>query len=193
MKRAIQTGVLLLLAMAAGICDQKGNPKPTPRAVNPNRAVNPSKGGVPKGGGGRINNPANPVQRLLLATPEERERVLEKLPPQQQARIRQGLERFDRLPEGEKSRLLQQLQAFRSLPPDKQMVVSRQIQTFNSLPQERLQPMRRELKNLLKLPESEREARLNSEEFKQNYSPAEQQVLSDLSRSLPQNYPLAGK
>lgn len=192
MKRAIQTGALLLLAMTAGICDQKGTPKPPPRAGNPNRAASPNKGGAPKGGG-RINNPGNPVQRLLLATPEERERALEKLPPQQQARIRQGLARFDRLPEGEKTRLLQQLQAFRSLPPDKQMVVSRQIQTFNSLPQDRLRPMRRELKYLLQLPEGEREARLNSEGFKQNYSPTEQQVLSDLSRSLPQNYPLAGK
>ncbi len=50
-----------------------------------------------------------------------------------------------------------------------------------------------ELKKLLTLPEAKREARLNSEEFKEKYSPAEQQVLSDLSRSLPQNYPLAGK
>ena len=52
-----------------------------------------------KGGGAqRLSNPGNPVERLMAMPPEKREQVLEKLPPQQQANLRQRLERFDKLP-----------------------------------------------------------------------------------------------
>src|SRR4051812_15425966 len=57
---------------------------------------------APKGAGGpRLGAPGNPVERLMAMSPEQRERVLEKLPAREQANLRQRLDRFDKLPPAE--------------------------------------------------------------------------------------------
>jgi hypothetical protein len=195
--RAFQIGGLLLLAGTCGLCAQKGGgkppksapPPPPPRvaAAKPNNLKN---GARPAPGGPRLPNPmANPVQRLMAMPPEQRERVLEKLPPQQQANLRQRLDAFDQLPPAEKARRLQLLQGFSSLPPEKQQVLARQLPVFNALPEERRKVLLKELVQLWRMPENERQARLNSEGFKSQYSSSELQMLSDIS----QNYPFPGR
>src|SRR5689334_9335938 len=101
-------GVLLLTAVAAICAQSAAEPKP-PKATKAPAAPRKElrSGGVakspgarnpeaPKGGGAqRLGNPGNPVERLMAMPPEKREQVLEKLPPQQQANLRQRLERFD--------------------------------------------------------------------------------------------------
>src|SRR6516165_5704778 len=101
MKRYCKAVGLLLLMTAAAVCAQKNNnnpkppkPPPPPRsqpqpaaAAKSPAAKNPE---APKGGAGpRLGNPGNPVERLMAMPPEKREQVLEKLPPQQQANLRQ--------------------------------------------------------------------------------------------------------
>jgi len=140
----------------------------------------------PAAGGPHLANPlANPVQRLMAMPPEQRERVLEKLPPQQQANLRQRLDEFDKLPPQERARRLQLLQSFSSLPPEKQQVLARQLPAFNALPEDRRKLLRGELVQLWRMPEADRQARLNSDALKSQYSPSELQMLSDIS----QNYP----
>ena len=130
MTRAVQIGAILLVAAASGVSDQKGGGKPaaapSPRAARSNNPA-PSNPAVEKGAGrrgaagNRLPRPlGNPVQRLMAMTPEQRERVLEKLPARQQANIRQRLENFDKLPPAEKTRRLQLFQEFSNLPPEKQ-------------------------------------------------------------------------
>src|SRR5206468_2523487 len=95
----------------------KGNPK-VPPAERPKResAGFAAKEGVPKGTalkgednalkggakGGKLGppvvNPNNPLFRLYTATPEQRERALEKLNPRLQEGILKQLEAFDRMP-----------------------------------------------------------------------------------------------
>ncbi|HXB68004.1 MAG TPA: DUF3106 domain-containing protein [Candidatus Acidoferrales bacterium] len=194
MTRAFQIGGLLLLFAASGISDQKGSGKP-PKAAPPPRAEaarpnNPKANGEFKNGAPRLPNPlGNPVQRLMAMPPEQRERVLEKYPPQQQANLRQRLDEFDKLPPAEKARRLQLLQSFSNLPPEKQQILARQLPAFNALPDDRRIVLRKELVQLWRMPESERQARLNSEAFKSQFSPSELQMLSDIS----QNYPFPGK
>jgi hypothetical protein len=203
--RTFQIGGLLLLAATSGFPEQKGGSKP-PKAAPPRAEAgkpnNPktnaqfrnggpaNPGARPAAGGPRLPNPlGNPVQRLMAMPPEQRERVLEKLPPQQQANLRQRLEEFDKLPPAEKERRLQLLQSFSSLPPEKQQILARQLPAFNALPEDRRKVLRTELVQLWRMPESERPARLNSEGFKSQFSPSEWQMLSDIS----QNYPFPGK
>jgi hypothetical protein len=182
MTRAFQIGGVLLLAAASGLCEQKGGGRPNNPRVNPQ----------PKSAAGpRLPNPlANPVQRMMAMSPEQRERILEKLPPQQQANIRQRLENFDRLPEAEKARRLQLFQRFSSLPLEKQQVLERQLPAYNALPPEKKEILSfREIQQLARMSDSERQARLSSEELKSKFSPAELKMISDIA----ENYPFPGK
>jgi hypothetical protein len=181
--RALSIAGLVWLGLApCMVAEKKPKPAPPPRPAPAGRA------GLSKGAA-KLNNPALPVQRLLQMTPEQRERALSLMPPQQQERIRQRLEVLDRLPQAEKERRLQQLEALASLPPREQNTLRRHIQTFNNLPADRRMAMRREIAGLRRMPERDRQARLASDDFKNAYIPAEREMLSDLAR----NYPFAGR
>ena len=117
--------------------------------------------------------------------PERREQLLERLPPQQQVRLRQALENFDKLPPAERSRQLGILNMYANLPPEKQATLTRQIQLFNHLPDDRILVLRPELVNLHRMSESERSDRIASEEFKSKFTPAERQMLAEISPHFP--------
>ena len=70
-----------------------------------------TKSGLPKGNVPRINNPGV-AQRLLQMTPEQRERALEKIPPEQQDQLRRQLDKLDKLPQAEKDRIANRLAAW---------------------------------------------------------------------------------
>jgi Protein of unknown function (DUF3106) len=202
MKRCVQAVGVLLLMTAAGMCAQTAGskapkpPKPPPPVRNDvrPRAAAKSPGGrspeAPKAGGApRLANPGNPVERLMAMPPEKREQVLERLPSQQQANLRQRLDRFDKLPAAERARLNQMWSTFNSLSPEKQAIVTRQMQAFNSLPDARREDLKPVLQRLRIMPEERRNALLNSEAFKNRYSASELEMLSEIS----QNYPLPGR
>ena len=182
------------LAMASSLVGQKA-PRPKPAQAPPPRAVSahpnaPAKGalqgnGIPKAGGGRILNPGNPVLGMMAMPPERREQMLERLPPQQQVRLRQALENFDKLPPSQKSRQLGILNMYANLPPDKQAALTRQIQLFNHLPDDRIAVLRPELVKLHRMSESERSARVASEESKSKFTPEERQALAEISPYFP--------
>src|SRR5450759_4556345 len=125
----------------------------------------------------------------MAMPPERREQVLEKLPPQQQANLRQRLDRFDKLPAAERARLNQMWSTFNSLSPEKQAIVTRQMQAFNSLPEARREDLKPVLQRLRRMPEDRRNALLNNEAFKNRFSASEVQMLTDIA----QNYPLPGR
>jgi hypothetical protein len=177
MKGYLAACALLLTAPLLAAQKQAAKPGRAPAAQKP-----PSAPKAPK----KLNDPgASVAQRLLQMTPEERERALEKFPPERQAQIRQRLARLDSLPQQQQQRLIQQYQMLSSLPPEKQRLVRGQIQAFNQLPDERKQVVGPELQKLRRMPEDRREARLESDELKNKFTPAERQMLSDISRYLP--------
>jgi hypothetical protein len=137
------------------------------------------------GGAPRLGNPGNPVERLMAMPPERREQVLEKLPPQQQANLRERLDRFDKLPAEERARLNQMWSAFNRLSTEKQSIVRRQMQAFNSLPDARREELKPVLQRLRTMPQERRDDLLNSDAFKSRFAPAEVQMLTDISRNYP--------
>ena len=195
MNRAIQIALALSIWAVPGLCDQNGlkPPKaaPAPRAVRGGPHAEAPKVGAQKAPG--MNNPANPVQRFLRMTPDEQERVMEKAPPQQQARLREQLERFQSLPPQQRDWLIRQWQAFDRLPTEKQQLVRQAFEGFNQLPDDRKMLVRAEVNALRRLPENERLTRIGSEEFRNKYSSGEQQIVSGLAVNLPPDYPLAGR
>lgn len=181
MNRAIQIGGLVVLLATAAICDQNKAAKTPPRPA--------LKGaGGPRAGGGakippppRLVNPANPVVRLYQATPEQRERVLEKLPPDRQEAMRKHLADYDRLPKEQQQMRLQQAERFDALPIEKRRAIQRQLKALNELPKDRTQAVRQALRRLQIAPEEERARILNSEQFKRRFSSEEQKIILDLS------------
>ena len=153
----------------------RGGPKNVPRTM-------------PKGGP-RLNAPNGEIERLFAMPPEQRERVLEKLPPSRQDALRKRFEQFDKRPPEERARLLQMWKKLESLSPEKRELLTRQMQAFNALPDDRRVELRRALNNLSKLSPDERDKRLESESFKNRFSATELQMLSDLA----ENYPLQEK
>jgi Protein of unknown function (DUF3106) len=191
---------LVFLAVSTGFSAQKNSKPPKNPPPPPARpaAKNPNPAGVGRGGGakanpGRMYTPLNPVQRFLNMTPEEQQRVMEKAPPAQRARLQEALDRWNARPEAQKQLAYRMYQSLSKLPPDKQALVQRQMQAFNKLPDDRIKPVRQELIRLLRMTPDQRPARFSSPEFTEKYSPEEQQILKDLSTTLPDDYPLAGR
>jgi hypothetical protein len=180
MKAALQTGGILLLTALAALAAQTGSPK-QPKAPAAAAKAAP-KTGFPKAGGGQPRlNPVNQFERLIAMPPGKRDRVLEKLPPAQQQRLRQRLEQFDRLPPEQKALRLELAKRYFALPPEKQAAFAQQVKAFNGLERDRHRAVQQELRTLWQLPEAERQSRLNSEESKARFPAAELQMLSDLS------------
>jgi hypothetical protein len=199
MKRAIQfAGVVWLCAVPVICADQnkpknptlKAPPRATAKIVPPKvpKVEGGARGGVPKGAA-KLPNPENPIEVLRRLTPEERERVLEKYPPKQQANIRKRLENFDNLPEAQKQRQLGWTDEFYRLPPDKQQLVRQQIRAFNALPPERLAAVRAAYARLSKASPEERAEILARPQFQARFSPEELQML----RVLPEYWPLPAR
>jgi Protein of unknown function (DUF3106) len=197
MKRAIQVAVVVWLFGAVAIASDQNKPKnpPPPKAAPQPKAAPPPaakwKGGGPNPSGGtpkgarNLPVPGNPIELLRAMTPEQRERALEKFPPDRQAQIRKGLENFDKQNEAQKQRQLQQLDEFYKLPPDKQQLVRQQRQAFNALPDDRKIAVRAAYANLSKMTPEERADRLARPQFQQRFSPEELKILSVLSEDLP--------
>ncbi|HYW43399.1 MAG TPA: DUF3106 domain-containing protein [Bryobacteraceae bacterium] len=192
MTRVFQFGGLLWLVAAVGFgADQRGTPKaPPPHAAAPAGPKAPNGKGVPKGGGAqkggaqtalRLANPGNLAVRLYQATPEQRERVIEKLPPARQEQARKQLEWFDSLPKEQQARVLQSAQRLASLSPERQREIAQSRQVFLQLPQDRRLAIRGALNRLQNMTPEQRNQVVNSNPFKTRFSPEEQKIIQDFS------------
>jgi hypothetical protein len=188
MLRAIQLGGLLLACGAAGwAADQKNAGAARPGVGRP---ALPRNGGavkrdiprLPKAPiGPPLLNPASPAARLYRATPEERDRALEKLPPRLQEQLRAQLERFDAMPKAQREVVIRRAERYAALPPEQRETVRQQIVALRQLPQERRAAVGLALRRLQPLPEEQRLQTVNSDEFKSRFSAEEQKIIADLS------------
>lgn len=127
------------------------------------------------------------LERLERMTPQQRARALANLPPERRQEIEQKLQAFDRLPPEERMRIRNQLERMNSLPPQRQNQVRRSIRQFQQLPEDRKLLIRRELDRMAAMPDEARRAYMNREEFRNTYTPNEQQMMQNLSEILPEN------
>jgi hypothetical protein len=127
----------------------------------------------------------NSIDRWNRMSPEERERELAKLPPARARLIRQRIRRYNQMNPDEQQALRERYQTFSQLPPAKQQIIRERLREFRLLPVARLPIVHGEVEQLRLLPEVQRQAFLNSEEFRTKYSPKEQQIIRDLSTFLP--------
>ncbi len=179
--RMIAKAALLLLT-AAGLYAQQAGGSPEPEAAP---GVQPGAVKAPKAAAPILINPASPAARLMLATPDERERALASFPPERQTQIRRQLQWFDSLPRPQQQVQIRRLERFAKLPQAARLRIRQRIQDFNLLPPARKQALRRVLQNLESLAPRQRANRLNSKAFQDRFSPAERAILADLAALLP--------
>jgi hypothetical protein len=139
--------------------------------------------------GGQASNPGlikpEPmIERLRSMTPEQRERFLNRLPPERRAKVEKRLQEYEQLSPEQRERLQESYSAFRRLPPEKQDEVRLTFKQFNQLPQPRKVQIRRELAYLQTLSPEARQGRLDSPAVRDRFSPEEQQILGRMTSLL---------
>jgi len=123
-----------------------------------------------------------PIERWMRMSPEQRQRALSKLPPERRQRIQERIRQYQQLSPQERQALRQRYDRFSQLPPQKQNQARDLFRRFSALPADRRQALQRELQQLRSLPDADRRARVASEDFRNRFSPSEQQMLQDLAR-----------
>lgn len=177
---SLSVGVLLATAVAAlGQRHTPASPHPSAQL----KAQHPH-GGKP-GAGKPLPLPDTPVQKLLSMPPGERQRFLEQLPPERRARIEDRLRQFNALPPEQQQRLTERFQMFRNLPPAQQEEYRNVFRRFREQPEQRRPALRREIQQLQSMNQQGRAARLESDEFRNRFSPEEQDIVRRMAELGP--------
>jgi|SRR5271157_2240907 len=190
-----------LLGLFPAWCGQTKEPAPAKTSVKPPGKAPAVRPAAPKAaargaaaGGGRAGTKTMPVfrqvpgaqmQRFLRLTPKEREIAIDKMPVAAQESIRKRLAAWDSLPAEERERQLKLYEAVSTLPKDKQDLVNQRIGEFQQLGPERKQGIRRVYQLLSGKTEPERQAIIDSPQFKERFTPMEQRIVIDLVRYYP--------
>ena len=156
-------------------------PPPRPRQSRPQPRANPGRPANP--GGQRPGDQA--LQRLSQMSPADRQRALANLPPDRRAQVLRRLENYRTLSPEARARANGELNRLQSLPPQEQGRVRKSLQRLQQLPEDRKNTVGAELDRLSSMPPEQRTARMNSPEFKSQYSDSERQMMGDISQVLP--------
>jgi hypothetical protein len=124
------------------------------------------------------------LDRLSDMPVDERSKVLERLPPERRRMAERRLDMYQKLSPEERERLAEGWERFTEKTPAQQAAIRRLFRKFSELPVDRRPMIRQELMNLRQLSGDDRRARINTDEFRNKYSLAEQQLLADLSAAL---------
>lgn len=168
---------LLIGALAASLAfAPQGRAQGRRMGANRPRQARPEKPPKP------VKTPIDEFQRM---SPEEQRRALDRLPPQQREKLQERLQQFNQLP-AEQQRTLKNMYArLNQLPPGRQEVVRKSINKFLQEPADRQQAMREEMRGMAAMPATDREAHLQSPDFRQKFNKKEQEIIRDMSDLLP--------
>lgn len=128
---------------------------------------------------------STPIDEFETMSPEEQQRALDRLPPDEQQKVRQQLQRFNALPPEQQRALRNLYTRLHQLPPERQDTVRRAVGRFSQQPAERRQAIRDEFLSLANLPESQRQMRMASPEFRAMFNRKEQGIIRDMAPLLP--------
>jgi hypothetical protein len=157
-------GSVLVVYGLAGTRLQAGQAKPKPPAAPkpPKPAAKQAAKPAPKPAAKPV--PADQLEKMLNMSPEDREKILSKLPPPQRQNVETRLNNLDKLPPQQRAQRLAQLRQLESglekLSPARRQAVNQEMQSIRKLP-----------------PGAARRAVIDSPEFQKSFSPEEQQLI----------------
>ena len=133
--------------------------------------------------GGRLGIGPTAIDRWNRMSPEEQQKALDRLPPEQRRRVQQRIDAFNSLPPEERQRLRERYQRFANLPPEKQDMVRQDMRQIQQLAPDRRRAVVREFQQLRNLPEADRRVRMTGDEFRGRFSSEEQRILENLAEN----------
>lgn len=130
----------------------------------------------------------NWLRRYKDLPPAQQRRALEndpqfrRLPPPQQWQLRQRLQRFSSLPPQQQERVLNRMETWEHLTPDQKRQARQLFQQFRQLPPDRRQAVNRAIRGMRGLTPEQRDRLINSDEYRNEFSPQERGLLRGTSR-----------
>jgi len=159
---------------------------PASRPQRPDRPERPAPKAEPKGRPAVGPGSAENLSKLLKLSPDQRTKALSSLPPARRTQIEKRLNDIQKMPAPEQANALEHLRRMQSLPSQKQQQVRASLRKLAELPQPRQGMVRRQIKQMRALSDVDRRALMNTEEFRSKFTPAEQQMVEDISLVTPQ-------
>lgn len=127
-----------------------------------------------------------PIEEFETMSPEQQQKALNRLPPEQRQRLQERLQRFNQLPPERQRALSNLYNRLHQLPPERQDAVRKSIHNFSKQPPERQQAIREQLRSLAGMSPEQRQAEASSPEFQKRFNKKEQEIVRDMSEVLPQ-------
>jgi type II secretory pathway pseudopilin PulG len=121
--------------------------------------------------------PPDQQQKALANDPQ-----FKNLPPQAQNQLRQRLQQFNNLTPEQRQRTLDRMEKWEHLTPEQKQEAKGVFSRFQQLPADRKLAVRRGVQELSQMPADQREQALQSDRFKNNYSPDEIDLLRGASK-----------
>jgi hypothetical protein len=121
------------------------------------------------------NMPLEQQQRALQNEPGFHD-----LPPQTQQRMLDRLSRLNNMPPDQRRRILERNEVMEHLTPNQRQQVRGAMQQLGALPTDRRRVVARAFRDLRDMPPAQRQATLNSESFRSQFSDTERGTLSNL-------------
>jgi hypothetical protein len=148
----------------------------------------PRPGPGVKQGGGKANQEHLPqwMARHSNLSPAEQQRALENepgfrdLPPQTQQRLRDHLAQLNNMTPEQRRRTMEHTEAMERLTPSQREQFRGAMQQYSGLPEDRRRLVARAFRDLREMPPPQRQAILNSDHFRGQFSDQERNTLSGL-------------
>ena len=173
---AVVAAATVLTLVPPGLAQgRRGGMNRPPRAGGPARPSVPESKRVPQ----------TPIDEFETMSPEQRQRVLNRLPREQREKLRERLQKFNELPAEQQQALKNLYNRLHQLPPERQEAVRGAVGRFSEQSPQRQRAMREELQNMANLSEQERQARIGSSEFRKKFNRKEQGIVRDMAPLLP--------
>ena len=121
--------------------------------------------------------PPTPIDRLRAMPPDERRRLLERLPPDRRKQVEDRMRSLDQMSSEEQQELDRRYEFFQRLPPERQEEARRLYRDLTALPPERYAAVRKQLDQLRLMSSGERADFFRSRPFKSAYARKERSLL----------------
>ncbi|HJX84634.1 MAG TPA: DUF3106 domain-containing protein [Candidatus Angelobacter sp.] len=190
--RVARLTLSVLLFVTAALANQQQHPGAHGPAPRPN--VNNNKN-HPKADNKQEHKAGDWLLKNQTLPPDQQEKALEndpgfqKLPPERQAQLKERLRKFNSLPPEERQRAVQRMQFMESLTPQQREQFQQANQQFQGLPENRKLLVRTALRHLRQMDPQGRQQQFQSDQFRNTFSPQEQELLKSLSGISPPENP----
>ena len=121
------------------------------------------------------------LDRFDRMTPDQRQKALDRLPPERRQRIEQGLDQYRAMNPENRERL----RNFERMPEEQRDAVRQSFRRMQELPPRRRVVVRQEVQRLRGMSDAERESHMQSQDFRKRFDASEQGLVRDTVANLP--------